>query len=308
MVTQATSLNAARLQFTDSAGCKRWIAIAVAHQSAIGAAIADRTDRAGPPGGYRSRRIVAHAGNRCAKPVHFVQSELARKYTAKPLPLDANEIALWTRTLELWQEFTDAYLVCRDAHVQGDLALRNHGALIVMRCLHYIGKRDVRALPDLPPGSRRPVEKPAPAVRVRGTKRFRGYAGHRTHLNGQESDSSCRAAYAQALLAHLANPFALSGRQMQFFARWIEKWSGLVGLSRDPLPPSAIPALCVDVAGSAGPTFADRMRTRREPALSRPRADRPHAAPDHHPAQARAVARPARARATTRASRAAKTC
>jgi hypothetical protein len=76
-------------------------------------------------------------------------------------------------------------------------------------------------------------------------------------FNRRETESSCCAAYAQALLAELANPFALTGRQMDFVSRWIENWAPQVSLSRQRLAPSAIPALCIDLAGSAGPAFAD---------------------------------------------------
>ena len=56
-----------------------------------------------------------------------------------------------------------------------------------------------------------------------------------------DADSSCAEAYNHALLAHLANPFALSVRQMAFLRRWLDKWSSLVNLSAQPLPPGAPP-------------------------------------------------------------------
>jgi hypothetical protein len=259
MIAQAISPKAARLQFTDSAGCRRWagtlsLTNLQSAQQSLKEQITLVRQAAIAPG------ELLQVLETLREPVHFVQGELTRKYTAKPLPLDANEIALWTRTLALWQELTDAYLVCRDAHVSGDSALRNHGALIVMRCLHYMANAMFEHYR---------IYRQAPAERWKSLHQMYAFAEQSgftdtpvtSALNGQETDTSCRAAYAQALLAHLANPFALSGRQMQFVAQWIEKWSGLVGISRDPLPPSAIPALCVDVGGHAGPTFAERCES-----------------------------------------------
>jgi hypothetical protein len=74
-------------------------------------------------------------------------------------------------------------------------------------------------------------------------------------INGREADASCSSAYAQALLAELAHPYALSARQMEFVSRWIVKWSRLAGICARPLPASAIPALAIDLAGDSGPTF-----------------------------------------------------
>jgi cyclic-di-GMP-binding protein len=136
MVNPATSLTAAHLQFTDSAGCKRWLeSLPLTNLQSAQRSLTEQISL------LRHAAIVPAELLRMLEslrePVQFVQSEIANKYTAKPLPLDTNEEMMWTRTVALWQELIDAYLVCRDAHVLGDPALRNHGALIVMRCLRY---------------------------------------------------------------------------------------------------------------------------------------------------------------------------
>lgn len=255
MVNQATSLNAAQLQFTDHAGCKRWIeSLPLTNLQSAQHLLTEQIALirlAGIAPGELLRMLET-----LREPVHYVQTEVAHKYTAKPLPLESNEAALWTRTLGLWREFTDAYLACRDAHVQGDVALRNHGALIVMRCLRYTANAMFEHYR---------IYRQVPAAHWKNLHQLYVFAEQSGFAHAvvadtfirEEADSTCCAAYCQALLAHLANPFALSGRQMQFFARWSEKWSGLVGLATQPLAPSAIPALCVDLAGSSGPTFSE---------------------------------------------------
>ena len=255
MVTHATSLDEARLQFTDSASCKRWIeSVPLTNLQSAQRALTEQVAL------VRHARIVPAEMLRVLEslrePIHYVQSELARKYTARPLPLEANEESLWKRAVELWQELTAAYLVCRDAHVQGDPALRNQGPLIVMRCLRYTAHAMFEHYR---------IYRRVPARQWKTLHELYVFAEQsefaRTlvadNFNGEEADSSCCAAYCQALLAELANPFALSGRQMEFLARWIEKWSIQVSLSLRPLTPSAIPALSVDLAGSAGPTFTE---------------------------------------------------
>jgi hypothetical protein len=42
-------------------------------------------------------------------------------------------------------------------------------------------------------------------------------------------------------------------------SHWIDKWSLLMSIASQPLPPSAIPELAVDLAGSTGPTFAEGL-------------------------------------------------
>ncbi len=257
MPNYAPSLNAAQLQFTDSAGCKRWIeSLPLTNLQSAQRLLAEQVVL------IRQADIVPAELLRMLEalrePIHFVQGELAPKYTAKALPLDANEEILWMRVLGLWQNLTDAYLVCRDAHVQGDPALRNHGALIVLRCLRYTTNAMFEYYR---------IYRQVPARYWKALNELYVFAEQsdfaRTVVadtfTRQDADSTCCAAYCQALLAELANPFALSARQMGFLARWVEKWSSQVSLHERPLPPSAIPALSVDLAGSAGPRFSEEL-------------------------------------------------
>ena len=255
MVTQAMMLDAVQLQFTDSAGCKRWIeSLPLTNVQAAQRSLTEQLALVRQAG--IAPLELLHILEALREPIHYVQSELARKYTARPLPLDAGETALWTRALGLWQELVDAYLACRDAHVRGEPALHSHGALIVMRCLRYTTCtmfEHYRIYREVPAGLWQNLHRLYAFAEQSGF----AHAPVADTFTGHDADASCCAAYAQALLAHLANPFALSGRQMEFLARWIEKWSALVALAAQPLPPSAIPALSVDLTSCAGPTFAE---------------------------------------------------
>ena len=251
------TLNADQLQFNDGASCKRWIeSLPITNvQSAQNALIQQiaLVRQAGIAPAELLRVLEA-----LRKPVAYVQHELALKYTGSMLPLETSETALWTRVLELWQELIDGYLACRDAHVQGDPGLKNHGALVVMRCLHYTScamfehYRIYRQVP---------AELWEKLHQLYGFAEQSGFA-HATvanALNHEETDSSCATVYCRALLAQLAHPFAMSGRQMALTESWIEKWSGLASLASQPLPPSAIPALAIDLAGRAGPGLAEGL-------------------------------------------------
>jgi hypothetical protein len=255
MATQSTSLNTVQLQFTDGASCKRWIeSLPLTNAQGAQQALMQQIALLGRSG--ISPVDLLHALEALREPVAYVQNEVARKYTAKPLPLDPAEGALWTRALALWQELVDCYLLCRDAHVKGDPGLRNHGALIVMRCLRYQSCamfEYYRIYRQVPAASWKKLHQ----LYVFAEQGSFVSAAVGDAFHHQEEDSSCAAAYCGALLAHLANPFALSGRQMEFLSRWIEKWSGQMSLASQPLPPSAIPALGINLAGSTGPAFAE---------------------------------------------------
>ena len=254
MATQAMSLNAVQLQFDDSASCKRWIeSLPLTNVQSAQHALTQQIARVRQAGiaPLELLRVL----ETLREPVGYVQNELARKYTGKALPLETAEAAVWTRVLALWQELIDGYLACRDAHARGDPGLRSHGALIVMRCLRYTSCAMFEHYR---------IYRQAPAAPWEKLHQLYAFAEHSGFAHAavadafghQEVDASCTAAYCQALLAQLANPFALSGRQLGFLARWIEQWSGLVNLAPQPLPPSAIPALAVDLADRAGPVFA----------------------------------------------------
>jgi len=254
---QPMPLNTAQLQFTDSAGCKRWIeSLPLTNVQSAQQALTQQIALVRQAGIAPLELLRALEALR--EPVVYVQNELARKYTARALPLETTEAALWLRALGLWQELIDGYLVCRDAHVRGDPGLRNHGALIVLRCLRYTSYamfEHYRIYRQVPAELWKKLHQLYVFAEQSGFAR----SVVTDTFNLEEADSSCAAAYCHALLAQMANPFALSGRQMDFLARWIEKWSGQVGLASQPLPPSSIPALAIDLAGSTGPVFAEGL-------------------------------------------------
>ena len=119
MGTRTISSSAARLQFTDGASCKRWIESlpltnAQSAQHSLLQQIALVRQAGLAP--VELLRIL----ETLREPVVYVQNQLAQKFTAKALPLETAEAALWTRVLGLWQELIDCYLACRNAHAQGD--------------------------------------------------------------------------------------------------------------------------------------------------------------------------------------------
>jgi len=254
MNPQALSSLHAPLQFADSVSCKQWIEqLTLTNvqltQQVLTSQLASLTAAQVAP---LERLKILEA---MKEAVHFVQSETAKRYAGKGLPLDAGELSNWESVIALWHEVGSNYQQCLKAYREGDLAIAPHAALVTMRCLRLIG----HTMADYYRSYRQP-----PAVLWRSLHELylfaeqHGYARIRVHdsFRQNEPDSSCAESYLQVLLAHLANPFALTLRQTAFVERWLERWATLVGLSVQAPPQSAIPPLAVDLNGTRGVTFA----------------------------------------------------
>lgn len=245
------------LQFTASASCKRWIEslpltnIQQAQQAltvqirALAAAQLPALER------LKILEILKEA-------TIFVQDEAAKRYAGKPLPLDANEAEAWNNGIALWQETGRNYQLCLQAYREGDISIAPHAALICMRCLRYLG----HTMSDY-----YRVYSQAPGMMWHALHELYAFAEQHgfARIRVQDSfaqrdpDSSCAENYIQTLLMRLANPFSLSVRQMSFTQRWLEKWATLVGLANQPLAPSPIPSLAVDLGGTSGAVLANDL-------------------------------------------------
>jgi len=253
MSAQPLATTHSPLQFTDSAGCKRWIEqltltnvqltqqVLTAQLVSLGAAQLPPLERL---------KILETLRD----PVHFVQAESAKRYAAKPLPLEAGETTVWNNVIALWQEMSRNYQQCLKAYREGDLAIAPHAALVTMRCLRLLGSTllDYYHVYRQAPGALwRALHELYAFAESHGFARIRV----QDSFSQREPDSSCTESYVQVLLAQLANPYALSVRQMAFVARWIERWATLIGIASQPLPTSPIPSLAVDLSNANGVVF-----------------------------------------------------
>lgn len=241
------------LQFTDSTSCQRWIEqltltnvqltqqVLTGQLASLGAAQLPPLERL---------KIL----ETLREPVQFVQSESAKRYAGKPLPLEPNEAAMWNNVIALWQELSHNYQQCLNAYRDGDLAIAPHAALITMRCLRLLGSTmlDYYCIYRQPPAAHwRALHELYAFSESHGIARARV----QDSFSKRDPVSSCTESYAQVLLAHLANPFALTIRQTAFVVRWLESWATLVGLAPQPLPTGPISSLAVDITSSGGVLF-----------------------------------------------------
>jgi hypothetical protein len=247
----------ASLRFTGTTGCKRWIEslpLTNIQQAQHALAVQLRALSTAQLPALERLQILETLKEASI----FVQGEASLRYSGKPLPLDASEAAAWNDGLALWQEMGRNYRQCLQAYREGDLTIAPHAALICMRCMHYLGS----AISDY-----YKVYRQVPGAMWRMLHELYSFAEQHgfARIRVQDSfaqcdpDSSCAETYIQTLLMHLANPFALSVRQMGFVQRWLEKWATLVSLTTQPLPPSPIPTLAVDLGGVCETAFASDL-------------------------------------------------
>jgi cyclic-di-GMP-binding protein len=259
MSIQAQSLNktATALQFQDAAGCMRWIAalpitnVQLAHQMLLEQVLALTSSDV--PALERLKILEA-----IKETAHFAQAEIAKRYLGKPLPLDQADAQAWKAVTGLWSALGANYQRCLDAYSAGDLAIAPFAALITLRCLRAAGHAmfehyQVYREPDA--AAWRVFHQLFAFAEEHGISRMRVQDVFARH----DADASCAEAYTHGLLANLANPYALSVRQMAFLRRWLDKWSSLVNLSAQPLPAGTIPPIAVDFGGDAPATLADRV-------------------------------------------------
>lgn len=254
---QSLSQTPAGLQFHNVAECERWIAslpitnVQHAHQLMCEQIVA--LGSAEVPALERLRVLEA-----LKETALFLQGEVAKRYIGKPLPLDKADADAWTSVIALWRALGANYQHCLQAYRDGDLPVSPHAALVTMRCLRMLAYEQFEHYHT--------YREPADAMwhafhqlfafsEEHGISRIRVQDAFAKH----DPDSSCAEAYVLGLLANLANPYSLSVRQMAFLRRWLEKWSTLVGLSTQPLPPGPIPAVAVDFSSSSAAVLAEAL-------------------------------------------------
>jgi hypothetical protein len=250
-------------QISDLAACKRWLAaLPLSNVQAAHGEIGGQLELLNcfPVAPLERLRIMEHL----RETVDFVQAEVAKKYLNKPVPFDKAEQAAWNNVLALWQSMAEAYQRGLQACIDGDMEVAEYVALITQRCLRYCAMQmleQYRAFRELDGESWRQLH----ALHAFAEKK--GFAARpvKDSLNHQVEATTCGAAYVQALLTFLANPYQLSSRQLAQLQRWLEKWAVRVPvLPRQPQNAGLSP-LAVDLNGAMPPAVASADSPLAEP-------------------------------------------
>jgi len=233
---------------SDAASCKRWIEqlpltnSAQVQQQLISELTRFLQFRMNPVERLRTLEVLRET-------VELVQTDCAKKYVGKPLPLTAAETAQWKQVVELWQTFRAAYQRCLQDAVEGSEEARKNAALVCQRCLryttlsileHFLTNHEV--FPDL--------WQHLHALYLFAEKHSLAGAPVQDNLSRDAKATSCAVDYAQALLLGLGNPFSLTPKQLELAKRWLEKWGDKTSIITKWSDSAFVVA--VDVGGNQG--------------------------------------------------------
>jgi hypothetical protein len=185
------------------------------------------------------------------EPVVFVQTELAKKYFNKPLPLTEVERKSFHAVVVLWQELGAGYQICVQACLNDDKDLAKHAAAACHRAITCVGAGMVEHLcanhhfPEHYWQDLHTLYRHAEQLGVAETPVA-------DPTSREKSERTCVGAYVAPMLLVLANPNEMFQRQIAMVARWLERWAEKTVILRAPPETTEKPALLVDLASDRG--------------------------------------------------------
>jgi cyclic-di-GMP-binding protein len=235
----------AKPEFRDAAGCAAWlqgiplINVVTSHGKLL-AQLAE-LNRCEIAAAERVRIL-----EQLREGVLFVQTEHAKRFSNRPVPLSAQEREAFNAVVALWDAYLRGFQYCLES-AAADAAQSALACQRALWCLsaklseHYATYQEIRA------GEWSLLN------RLYLLAEERGVAEHKVRhpVYKGKIDTSCAETYARALLLHLANPNEHAPRQTALIARWLERWARKVSVSRTPPAEDKAP-LAVDVSGDAG--------------------------------------------------------
>ncbi len=235
--------------FVSARGCHDWLAVQPlanpGHAQALMLRQINLLNRYGIAPGERLKLLEL-----LRDPIAFAQTESARKFAGRPLPLAPAEQAGMDANRTLWQALQTGYLHCLQACLEGSTELRPHAPLIAQRTLSALRAEllDIyRAATDPPAQLWQLLHRVFSAAEQLGALA----QPVNDSLQTTHPASSVAAAYAQTLLLHRASPYELSARQLMQVERWLHRWGGKVAVLKAPPAEPRVPPLLVDLSAAA---------------------------------------------------------
>jgi hypothetical protein len=248
-----TQPGAASLAFTDADGCAEWLrALPLTniprHYDAVLGQLRRLSEAEFAP---RERARIAEV---MREPVMFLHTELARRYAGKPQPAADREREAFLQALALWQALWGQYSACLKPLLENDPELHGVKAKVLQRGL-WVGKQVT-----LVHGLARHV--PAPAVWQELHAYYRlaeilecAITAVTDELMPNAIGVSCYSTYCHALLLDLADPCAMTVRQIELTDRWLAMWARKVFPYAQQRETEG-PVIAIDLDAPAGATLA----------------------------------------------------
>ena len=218
-----TQPGADSLAFADADGCAVWLrALPLTnipkHYDAVLGQLKRLSEADFAP---RERARIAEV---MREPVTFLHTELARRYAGKPQLAVDREREAFLQALALWQALWGQYSSCLKPLLENDPDLHGVKAKVLQRGL-WVGKQMV-----LVHGLARHIPPPAVWQELHAYYRLAEIlecAGSAVtdELMPNAVGVSCYSTYCHALLLDLADPCAMSVRQIELTDRWLAMWA-----------------------------------------------------------------------------------
>jgi hypothetical protein len=237
------------LAFKDAEGAKRWAReLPLGNFAAAGRTVLAQLQAMStaelPP---RERAAIAEV---MRDQVAYLHTELARRYAGRPQPAEAREQESGDQAIELWQALWGQYSACLQPLLDGAPELAGVKPKLLQRGL-FVGKQLV-----LVHGLARRVPPPAVWHELHAYYRLAemlecAVTAVSDNLIHDAVGISCYSTYAHALLLGLADPCAMSVKQIELVDRWLAMWARKLFPYAQQRETEG-PVIVVDLDGSAG--------------------------------------------------------
>jgi len=181
----------------------------------------------------------------------FIEEDLARRFTNKPLPLGDVEELAFQEVVGTWLKAARSYSHCAQLQdADGSSADADRLALILHRCIYYTGMAIVehhRARRQLPAGLWLNLHGFYASAEEWGIATL----AVQDPLDPLGRSTHCAAALVALLLTELSGPYSLSIRELGLVRRWASNWSPLVTIHAA-IPGEPLPHCVVDLMQDAG--------------------------------------------------------
>ena len=156
--------------------------------------------------------------------VVLLHTELARRYAGKPQPAADRDLEAADQAIALWQALWEQYSACLKPLLAGDQELQGVKAKLLQRGL-YVGKQMI-----LVRGLARRVSPASVWQELHAYYRLAemldcAVTAVSDDLAPNAVGISCYATFAHALLLDLADPCAMTIRQIELTDRWLGQWA-----------------------------------------------------------------------------------
>ena len=240
------------LAFADAVGAKRWAkslmvtGVGPLYEAIHGQLLALSRAAFAP----RERATIAEV---MRDQVAHLHTELARRFAGKPQPAADRELDAADQAIALWHALWEQYSACLKPLLEGDAELQGVKAKLLQRGL-YVGKQLV-----LVHGLARRAAPAALWQELHAYYRLTeildcAVTAVSDELTPHAVGISCYSTYCHALLLGLADPYAMSIRQIELTDRWLSQWARKVFPYAQQRETEG-PIMLIDLDGSTGATL-----------------------------------------------------